>query len=419
MNNDSLTINSSIDSGFVPNILDIQMDIVGGITISDHVFNVNQLDPKLGEYNIMITYLFKYTPELFKKTGVPLKYTSFLEKKNVSKRDNTRYLSSRSDTTKKRYKGSNFFYKLVKYAAKNGKLAKIGSKKAIENINENIKFILKILFKPKSKIYINKKLYLIHKIDKGLNIKFTCDGCQEKYNNYIGEYERINFTLHNKPVFKHAMYNSYIFYYNEQKDPKLTMAMSWYDNERYHNKYLPKIPDKDYIIFSAYNRQLNNYPLGLKYFRYKTNVGWIISDKIGSGQNINIKDFIEHQQHDNDLFSKSIENFPNSLLKWYDKTGLVSNAKIIKSEQPKLNWLNKSEISNIRPKSSIPLKIKLFVTSRNDPLKSFAKLDCEDKRKDLSKDFYKFLGWNNTKIKKGGTKKKYRKCKLKHRTRRK
>uniref|UniRef100_A0A6C0BX94 Uncharacterized protein n=1 Tax=viral metagenome TaxID=1070528 RepID=A0A6C0BX94_9ZZZZ len=89
---------------------------------------------------ILFTPLLKYTDEIIKKAGVPISYRSFFEK-------------------------SLYFTKLLKYVIKNRKIPKYGSPVARNNGEHNIKYMLDLMFKPKTPIYNNNRKYIIHKID--------------------------------------------------------------------------------------------------------------------------------------------------------------------------------------------------------------------------------------------------------------
>ena len=174
------------------------------------------------------------------------------------------------------------------------------------------------------------------------------------------------------------------------------MAYSWYINNIYKKKLGPKEPELDYVITEIIgrDRQLRGYELGKKYDDYKNSKGWIIA-KLDSIYNI--KRYRKNEDSKNkDIFSKSKAYLPTMINSWFNTQGVpifkASLKTISMDDHSKKEW-----IEQIHSKySRIQIKINLYVTSKYNREKSFAKLDCADKEKILKKEFNDILGWTHT-----------------------
>jgi hypothetical protein len=120
--------------------LDIDIDFSGVIKTNPVKFTSKMLVPGDTTQKILFTPLLKYTDDIIKKAGVPISYRSFFEK-------------------------SLYFTKLLKYVIKNKKVPKYGSPAAKNNGVHNIKYMLDLMFKPKTPIYIKNHKYIIQKFD--------------------------------------------------------------------------------------------------------------------------------------------------------------------------------------------------------------------------------------------------------------
>ena len=396
---------------FVSNILDIKMDIKGGVKYKDIRFDPGLFNPKFKDNDIMITYLFKYTTELFEKAKVPMKYTSFLVKKN--KRSSTQrssFVTNTRTTLDKKRKGSHYFYKLIRYAINNNRIPDIKSKEAKDNMNHNINFMLRMIFKPKQSIFLQKYKYLVHKYEMGRVYKIIFDGAESVSPEINGEYTKLKETANSLPIYKHITNKYYLFYYKGNMDTTLRLAMSWYKENIYNKKLGPKYPELDYVItaISGNIRELRGYDLGFKYADFKKSEGWIIA-KLNS-----VYDYKRYRKYEDkdkdkrnkDIFSRNKDKEPLKIKNWYDiNNNRISNANI-KYDSVKFStndiWVNK----NFRKDETIPAKITLYVTSRFDPDKSFAMLDCKDKGDILKKEINKILGWEEIPDKKKSSLKK-------------
>ena len=118
--------------------LDIDIDFAGVIKTNPAPFTSKMLVPEDRVQKILFTPLLKYTDDIIKKAGVPISYRSFLEK-------------------------SLYFTKLLKYVIKNKKVPKYGSPAARTNGAHNIKYMLELMFKPETPIYIKDHKYIIQK----------------------------------------------------------------------------------------------------------------------------------------------------------------------------------------------------------------------------------------------------------------
>lgn len=429
---------------FVSNILDIRMDVKGGVKFKDIPFDVSLLNPKLKDNNIMITYLFKYTRELFKEAKVPMKYTSFLIKKdNNTNSSRTSFMSNTDNLKTRRKRGSHYFYKLVKHAMKKNKIiTKHDSAKALENMNANIEFMKSLLFKQKKSIHLQKQKYLIFKAEKGITKKLVFT--KSKNTELNGEYERLSHVLHRRPIYKNKENKYFLFYYNGVMEGELRYAHAWYIDNIYKKKLGPIEPEIDFVItdFNVTIKELRGYELGKKYDDYKNSKGWVIAklNHVNELKRYNKEDKKKEKKGKNDVFSKSKHLTPDSIYTWLDIKDNPVEGELTTSNKNNEQYVDgKITTSNIKSKpewvkkiskrdGNIQIKMVLHVTSRFNREESFAKLDCADKEKILKKEIDHIMGWTDytetsgnkklqeqEKNKTGGTRKK--KYKLSRKTR--